>query len=63
MKERKPTRLPALVIATALGMSTVSHAENYDVTVANDDGTGNTANTLSWAIRQTNLNPHADTKH
>lgn len=60
-KERKPTRLPALVIATALGLSTASYAENYDVTVANDDGTGSTDNTLSWAIRQTNLNPHADT--
>ncbi|MCI5166809.1 MAG: hypothetical protein D3903_12130, partial [Candidatus Electrothrix sp. GM3_4] len=60
-KDKKPTRLPALVIATALGLSTASYAENYDVTVANDDGTGNTANTLSWAIRQTNVNPNADT--
>ena len=60
-KERKTTRLPALVIATALGLSTTSYAENYDVTVANDDGTGTVDNTLSWAIRQTNLNPNADT--
>ena len=59
-KDRKPTRLPALVIATALGLSTASYAENYDVTVANDDGTGSTDNTLSWAIRQANVNAGAD---
>ena len=60
-KNRKPTRIPALVIATALGLSTTSYAENYDVTVATDNGTGDTASTLSWAIRQTNVNPDADT--
>ncbi|HIK12034.1 MAG TPA: DUF4347 domain-containing protein [Oscillatoriaceae cyanobacterium M33_DOE_052] len=34
---------------------------NYNVTVATDDGTGGTANTLSWAILQANTNPGDDT--
>ncbi|MCI4626804.1 MAG: DUF4347 domain-containing protein, partial [Candidatus Magnetoovum sp. WYHC-5] len=33
---------------------------DYSVTVSSDDGTGNTANTLSWAILQANNNSGAD---
>ncbi|MGX9727478.1 MAG: hypothetical protein ACTFAK_09215 [Candidatus Electronema sp. VV] len=58
---RKPTRLLAPVLAAALGLSATAQAANYDVTVATDNGSGNTANTLSWAVRQANTNPGADT--
>ncbi len=46
-KYRKPTRLPALVLAAALGLSSAAYADEYLVTAATDDGTGITANTLS----------------
>jgi hypothetical protein len=34
---------------------------NYDVSEATDTGDDTVANSLSWAIRQANLNPGADT--
>ncbi|WP_228056491.1 DUF4347 domain-containing protein, partial [Microcoleus sp. LEGE 07076] len=34
---------------------------NYNVSVANDTGNDTVANSLSWAIRQANLNPGPDT--
>lgn len=37
-------------ISVALSLSTPIYADNYDGTAANDDGTGNTINSLSWAI-------------
>lgn len=49
----------AIIAATSLG-STV-YAANFDVTVANDDGSGAIANTLSWAILQANTVSGADT--
>jgi hypothetical protein len=61
-KTRGPFHLLAPVIVAALGLgATTACADNYDVTVGNDDGTGGTNGTLSWAIRQTNVNPNADT--
>ncbi len=51
--------LLAAAIGVALG--SVAHAANFDVTQSTDDGTGGTANTLSWAIRQANVTSGADT--
>ena len=47
-KQRKSIRVPALVIAAALGLSAPAYGDEYPVTVANDNGTGDTPNTLSW---------------
>jgi RimJ/RimL family protein N-acetyltransferase len=49
-----------LAVSIALGKGSV-HAATYNVTQATDDGSGDVANTLSWAIRQANLNAGADT--
>lgn len=48
-------------ISVALSLSTPVYADNYDVTATNDDGTGNTTNSLSWAIWQANTNHGTDT--
>lgn len=50
----------ALAIATALALPTVN-AATFNVTEANDNGTGLIANTLSWAILQANTTAGADT--
>jgi RimJ/RimL family protein N-acetyltransferase len=62
----KPTRskghkLLSSAISMVLSLGTPVYAANYDVTVPNDNGTGNIANSLSWAIWQANTNPGLDT--
>ena len=49
----------AIIAATSLGSAV--YAANFNVTVADDDGSGGTANTLSWAILQANTVSDADT--
>lgn len=51
----------ALAVSATLGLNTPAYAENFAVTVPNDNGIGDTANTLSWAILQANSNGSADT--
>ncbi|WP_216093247.1 GNAT family N-acetyltransferase, partial [Candidatus Marithrix sp. Canyon 246] len=51
----------ATAMTLALGKSMPAYATDYPVTVGSDDGTGGTANTLSWAILQANNNAGADT--
>ena len=56
-------RLLALAIGTALsaGYGTAHATTFFVVNVGIDNGLGNTEGTLSWAIRQANVNPGADT--
>lgn len=52
---KKPCcKLLAVAIAGVLCAPSIVLAANYDVTMENDDGTGGTDNTLSWAILQAN---------
>jgi len=55
------TNFSIVAIFAIIGSITPAMAANYDVTVSNDNGTGGTANTLSWAIMQANQNAGADT--
>jgi RimJ/RimL family protein N-acetyltransferase len=59
----KGYKLLGSAISVALGLSTPVYAANFDVTAAatSDDGTGNTVNSLSWAILQANTTPGPDT--
>jgi len=64
MKNTQKTFLQGLlvtVISLTLGFSLPAYATNLHVTVTNDDGTGKTANTLSWSILQANKSPTTDT--
>ncbi len=56
--QKKPQAL-ALAISMVLA-TTVSQAATFNVTEANDDGTGLVANSLSWAILQANTTPGPD---
>lgn len=60
MKNAKRVTPLSVAIAAALSSPTLQ-ATNYDVTVANDTGNDTIVNTLSWAIRQANVNAGADT--
>ncbi len=44
------------VVALMAAATSTAHAQTYTVSVSNDDGTGGTMNTLSWAILQANNN-------
>jgi len=59
-EERNPNFL-ALAISATLSLSIPVYAANYEVTATTDNGIGDTANTLSWAIFQANTNPGTDT--
>jgi hypothetical protein len=49
-----PFQRNALAASLALALSAPALAANYNVTQANDDGTGGTSGSLSWAILEAN---------
>lgn len=48
-------------ICSLLGLSGSAYAEDFVVHIANDNGTGDTPNTLSWSILQANKTLNRDT--
>lgn len=61
LKTFKPNLVFSAVLSVTLGFSSSLYAANYPVTVSNDNGLGDTPNTLSWAILQANSQPGTDT--
>lgn len=54
-------RVLTAVVSSKLGTTLPVMAANLNVTEATDDGTGTVPYSLSWAIRQANVNPGPDT--
>jgi hypothetical protein len=63
LKTKKTNKFRTNILASAISICLPCslQAANFNVTAANDDGTGSVANTLSWAIIGANSDPGDDT--
>jgi hypothetical protein len=59
--KRNKSRLSTVAFLAIMGLSASSYGADFAVSVASDDGTGDVANTLSWAISQANSTAGDDT--